>query len=118
MYPEANTAPILATMQFNGALTASFYLKSLLATKLYLPSTWSASATSLTVQVSADNATFSNLYRADTGSEYTLSGASASRCLLLNGNDLIGVHYIRFRSGTSASPVSQSGSVVLTVVPW
>lgn len=118
MYPEANTAAILATLAFNGALTASFYLKGLLATKLYLPPTWSATATQLTVQTSVDNVTFSNLYRGDTGAEYPISGAFASRCLLLNPNDLLGIHYIRLRSGTSGSPVSQSGSVVLVVVPW
>lgn len=84
------------------------------AIRVDMPAAWDAA--DLTFQVSLDGVTYSDLYDAY-GSEYVVR-ASASRAILLNPVDFIGVRYLKVRSGTGAVPVNQTAarSITLTLL--
>jgi hypothetical protein len=80
------------------------------ASALQMPITWTTA--SLTVQASADGVTFGDVFKA--GSELTLD-ADAGRVLLL-GTDLVGLQFLRFRSGTSLTPIQQEADRTLKLI--
>lgn len=80
--------------------------------RIVMPAAWTAAV--LTVQTSYDGTNFNNLYDIY-GAEYTIQ-AAASRSILLPIADVIGVRYMKLRSGTSASAVNQAAERALTIV--
>lgn len=90
-------------------------ISGLLPVKLICPfSAWTTAT--VTVQASYNGGTWFNLYDGVTGGEYTLQVANA-RILTLDPADFAGLKYIRFRSGTSATPVAQANlPITLTLV--
>ncbi|WP_425065628.1 hypothetical protein [Reyranella sp.] len=79
---------------------------------IIMPAGWTAA--DLTFKESVDNSTFVDKYDAY-GVEYTVVCA-ASRAIVINLPDFLGARYLKFRSGTSGTPVTQSGNRVLTLV--
>jgi hypothetical protein len=77
--------------------------------RIQMPGTWDAA--NLTFQTSIDNVTFANLYDSF-GNEYTVQ-AAASREILLPFVDFVGIRYLKVRSGTSGTPVSQTADRTL-----
>lgn len=75
-----------------------------------IPAGWAAGATTITFQVSHDGVTWQNLYN-DTGTEVSAT-AAASRNVSLSSIalDLAPWRFIKVRSGTSASAVTQEGN--------
>jgi len=77
---------------------------------LSIPAGWAAGATAITFQVSHDGVTWQDLYN-DTGTEVSAT-AAASRNVSLSSIalDLAPWRFIKIRSGTSASAVTQEGN--------
>ncbi|SMB93238.1 hypothetical protein [Deinococcus hopiensis] len=80
--------------------------------RLIVGAAWTAA--DITIQTSADNATWADLYDAY-GSVYTIK-AAASRSIILPVADLIGINYIRLRSGTPTTPVTQTSGATLSLI--
>ena len=81
---------------------------------IYVPATWTGTA--ITLQTSpASGGTFSDVYN-DAGIEVSLTVA-ASRAVTIDVNalNLASLRYVKFRSGTSASPTDESSAKVLTI---
>lgn len=79
---------------------------------LIMPSAWTAA--DVTFQVSADGATFVNLYD-KTGTEASTK-ADASQGIQLGDFDLAPWEYLKLRSGTAAVPVVQAAARIIQVV--
>lgn len=77
-------------------------------------STWDTAA--MTFQASTDGTNFFNVY--NEGTEYSLAGVVASAFNRVNVNVFLGARYIKVRSGTAASAVTQSGATIVTLVYW
>lgn len=77
--------------------------------RIDVPANWLAAG--LSVQVSADNITFYEMYDA-TGLLYSLP-VGASRGQLVTIADFLSVRWMKLRSGTLAAPVNQTNAPVL-----
>ena len=80
-----------------------------------MPGTWVAA--NLTFQTSADGGTTYQNFYDSVGNEYTVT-AAASRNIMINAADFLGVRYLKIRSGTSGTPVNQTASrdLILTTL--
>lgn len=104
---------LTASIPNGQSITANLDLGTSRLVRISTPAAWTAA--NLTFQVSADGATWVNLYDAS-GNEYTVT-AAASRGIIIPLSDFLGVRYIAIRSGTSAVPVPQGAQrdLVLTL---
>lgn len=100
-----------ATIANNANLSEAVTLGGLALLRISMPSAWTTA--SLTFQGSEDGTTFNDLYD-DSGTEVAVA-ASASRCIVVDPTKFISTPYLKVRSGTSASPVSQGGARTLTL---
>ena len=76
-----------------------------------MPAAWTAA--NITFQASADGITYDDLY--DNSTERSLTVA-ASRYLMQNIGDWVGLRYLKIRSGTSGTPVNQGASRIITLL--
>ena len=104
---ETTTVTIASGASLSGAVD----LQGRKLVAIDMPSGWTAA--SLTYQASADGVTYDDVY--DGATERSLTVA-ASRYMMQNIGDWIGVRYLKIRSGTSAAPVNQGASRVITLV--
>jgi hypothetical protein len=82
-----------------------------------IPAGWNGTATSITFQVSADGVTWQNLY-ADAGTEVTATvAASRNVSLAAIAASLAPWRFLKIRSGTTASAVTQEGNVISQYSP-
>jgi hypothetical protein len=100
------------TISTDGFLSGAITLTKLSPVRLNMPAAWTTA--NLTFQVSEDGTTFRNLYD-DAGSETTVT-AAASRSIIVDPLDFIGVGALKIRSGTAASTVGQAATRVIEVV--
>lgn len=108
----SGTALATQVQQIGGTFaTSGLNLAGLIPTGILMPSAWTAAA--LTAQVSADNATWSDLFDRN-GIEVTFQ-AAASRYIVIEPSLLTGTLLFRLRSGTSAVPVNQAADRDLTI---
>jgi len=77
-----------------------------------MPAAWTTA--NLTLLVSLDGTTYNPLYDKD-GVEVTIA-AAASRYIQLFPGDFEGFLYLKLRSGTSGTPVTQAAERVLSVM--
>lgn len=70
--------------------------------------------TAITFQTSSDGVTYGDLYD-ELGAVYTLVVA-ASRVVFISPGPLVGVGFIKFRSGTPAAPTAQAADTILSCV--
>ena len=106
------TATYSVTIANGASLSSSIDLQDYVPVRIDMPAAWTAA--NLTIQVSNDDSTFVNLYKA--GVEYTISGVSTSQGMAIPLQD--GVHmgrYIKVRSGTSGTAVNQGAARTLTI---
>ena len=97
----------------NGAsLSGVADLTGFMLAGIQMPSAWTAA--SLTFQVSLDGTTFQDMYATD-GTEVTVTGAAASRFLAFVPSDFAGARYLKVRSGTSGSAVTQGAARTLVL---
>lgn len=110
-YPELRSTTT-ATIASAGNLSGAVNLSELVPMAIIMPAAWTAAA--LTFQASADNSTYNDVYTSG-GGEYTVQ-AAASRFIVLDLTDFVGMRYLKVRSGTSGTPVAQAAQRVLTLV--
>lgn len=79
---------------------------------IVMPAAWTAAV--LTMQMSADDATFNDVYD-QSGSEVTIQ-AGAARYITLNPADFVGANALKVRSGTTGTPVAQGAERIITLV--
>lgn len=80
-----------------------------------MPAAWTAAA--LTIEVSADDSTYTGLAYDDLGSQCnTIASPVAGSAYALSLSGMLPYRYIRVRSGTTASPVNQGAARTVTVV--
>jgi hypothetical protein len=112
-FPDERTS-VAVTIAFNDAtgLSTPADLGGCSAVRIGMPAAWTAA--SLTFQVSVDGVSYANLYKSD-GTEYSVS-AAASREILLSPADFAGIRFLKVRSGTSGTPVTQlTADRILTI---
>lgn len=78
-----------------------------------VPASWTAAV--ITFQTSDDNSNFYNVYKSD-GTEYSHTVDSSRRVMVSPAEAASLGRFIKFRSGTSGSPVNQSGAKVITLI--
>lgn len=101
-----------ATIANNASLSDAVTLGAYRATALLMPAGWTAA--SITFQVSVDGTNYYNLYDA-AGNEKTIT-VSTSRAVYLPTDDFLGFKYMKIRSGTAGSPVTQLAERLVIVV--
>ena len=106
--PQARSAVIA----INTSLSAAVDLTGCTPAALEMPSAWTTAG--LSFQGSVDNSTFNNLYD-EFGTEITAQ-AAASRLIRLSPSDWWGIKYIKVRSGTSGTPVTQTSARTIKVI--
>jgi len=74
---------------------------------------WDTNAVSF--QGSFDGANYFDVLDVDSGLEYSIAGVVKEKLLPLKFQNFLCCEYIKVRSGTSASPVNQSGATVVTL---
>jgi len=78
-----------------------------------MPASWTSA--NLTFQGSADGINYANVYD-DTGTEVTVTAAASQYIVVSSPAKLLGIRWIKVRSGTNASPVNQGADRVVTIV--
>lgn len=98
--------PLTATIALNGNLSAAINIPNgYRIDAIVIPSTWVTA--NLTMQGSYDNSTYYDLYTY--GSELSIT-ATAGKATTLGGDNslLASKRYVKFRSGTASTPVTQT----------
>lgn len=111
------TVTIADTASLSGAVD----VRQCVVVGLALPSTWTSADITFANSVTAAGGDAVGTYNPvliPAGTEYTLEGSGlTSKFYSIPPADLAGLSFVKVRSGTSASPVAQSGaqSIVLVV---
>jgi hypothetical protein len=102
IYVGAPTVNIASGASLSGSISCPGTLAG-----IQMPAAWTTA--SLTFQVSLDGSTFTNVYDKN-GNEYTVLSTSsvASQYVIIPPADTVGWKYIKVRSGSSGSPVTQT----------
>lgn len=87
-------------------------LKGYTLVGIQVPSGWDAA--DITFQASGMGSAFNDLYTSD-DTEYAIE-AAASRYIAIPYADFVGLRFLKVRSGTTGSPVNQSGAVTLSLI--
>jgi len=105
---------VTASIASSGNLSAAVDLSGLVAVGIQMPAAWDTA--NLTFQGSPDGVTYTNVYK--DGAEYVVV-AAISQWLILEPADFAGIRYLKVRSGTSGTPVTQTAArtLKLTVRP-
>jgi len=107
-YLDKQTVTIASGSSLSGAIALSRYGVA----RIYVPSGWTAA--NLTFQVSEDGGSYANLY--DSGGNEVTVTAAASQAITLDPTVFgLGFQYLKIRSGTSASAVTQGSDRILTL---
>ena len=108
---------ITATIANGDSVSGSIALGDDPVVAIRMPAAWTAAV--VTFQVSDDGTTFGDLYNL-AGDETTVQipagGALAGKVVALSPWEFAGARYIKIRSGTGASPVSQGAARTLTLI--
>lgn len=97
------------------SLSAAVDLEGYTLTAIQMPSAWTAA--DLTFQAdapAADAGTYQDVYAAD-DTEKTVQ-AAASRFILLDPSEYIGIRRLKVRSGTTGTPVNQGGERTVQLI--
>ena len=118
------TATIASGQSLSGAVdlfaarTREEYDPTLAA--IQMPAAWTSAK--ITFQVSNDGETYGNLYKKDGSTEhevdvsgYTAASSGVVRTVQLEPQLFFGFRYMKIRSGTAASPVSQAAERSLSL---
>lgn len=95
------------------ALSAAVALGQAIPIGILVPASWTAA--NLTVLASVDDQNWSNVYDA-AGTELTITVGGSSRYIALDQTLFVGFVNIKLRSGTSGTPVNQTGAKTLKIV--
>lgn len=115
----ASPKKVVATIANGASLSAGVLVDGRL-TAILTPAAWTAAA--MTFQGSADGETYADLYTGGDGTAAELTVASASiptaaqRLLTLTFANLVGIKFIKVRSGTTAAAVAQGAARDVTLL--
>lgn len=113
MQPVKPLAKSLDVDILDGAsLSAAVNLQGGIITGIYVPASWTTAALTFQACDTADG-TFVDMYDSD-GNEISVAIGS-SQFVAINPTNFYGVNFIRLRSGTTGTPVNQSGDITLTL---
>ena len=114
--PAVGQGPLLqrrtASITSGQSLSASVDIKDQPIVAIQMPSTWTTA--NLTFQGSSDGTNFFNVYNME-GDEFTVTVAT-SRYVVLNPFEFQWARFIKIRSGTSGTPVSQGADRTIVIV--
>lgn len=102
-----------ATIAASGTVSSVVDMGSGRLFAIVMPSVWTAA--NLTFQASQDGITYSNMFDS-TGTEVTFTAAASQYIINAVPVEWIGVRYIKVRSGTSGTPVTQSAAAALVII--
>jgi len=107
---------VIASIAASASLSDAIDLAGSRLARIEMPNVWTAA--NLTFQSSFDNVTFNNLYDS-AGTEYNVT-ASSSRAIIIPLADFVGIRFLKVRSGTAGSAVTQAAARELRLVlaPW
>jgi len=100
------TYPLADTIATSASLSSGAQVNGIDVVGLLMPAGWDAAV--ITLQHSPDGSAWVNIYDQN-GAELTLQ-AAASRYIILPPSLLPGVGWLRIRSGTSGTPVTQTAT--------
>jgi len=103
-----------AVIAISTSLSAAVYIRGGLLAVIEMPAAWDAA--NLTFQASGDGTNYFNLYD-EFGTEVTVT-ASTSRRIRLEPSQWAGIQYLKIRSGTAGTPVTQTAERTLYVEIW
>lgn len=99
----------------NGAsLSDAVCVNDLVAIGLQLPAAWTSAT--VTLQGSMDGTTFVNIHENGANAEYAFTNAAASVGLSLSWETMLPWEWIKVRSGTSGSAVTQGAARTIGVI--
>lgn len=107
---EVNYADLSTTIANGAALSSAVTLSRRPILSILVPSGWDDAV--LTFQVSIDGITFYELLDED-GGAVSLTVAAGTVARITNLDQWAGFNYLKIRSGTSGTPVNQSGAVTI-----
>jgi len=103
------------TISSGQSLSSAIDLGSSTLFAIQMPAAWTTAA-NITFQASYDGVTYCNMYDSN-GTEMTVTGVAASEFIVLAlPTQWIGVRFLKIRSGTSGTPVSQGADRVLGLI--
>ncbi len=111
-YQAVVTSNLQATIAASASLSDAVDLSGTTLTGYILPSVWNTA--DITLQASADGTSFLDLYD-QFGNEMSHS-VVADRYVIVNPADFASIRFIKIRSGTSATPVTQTAQRLITLV--
>lgn len=101
-----------ATIAESASLSSGVNLRDSVVVGIIMPSSWTTA--DITLQASYDGTTYYDVYNMD-GDEYTIT-ASASRIIVLSPLEIQWARYIKIRSGTASTPVTQSAARSINLI--
>jgi len=103
------------TIAINTSLSGATYIGDGDLVGIMMPAGWTSAG--ITFQSSYDGVTYQNLWDA-AGNEITVSSSSAvaSQNITIDSDQFDGCVWIKFRSGTGASPVNQAAARTITLL--
>jgi len=107
---------VTATIASGASLSGACDLGNARLSAISMPSSWTTA--DLTFQASADGTTYQDLYASDNAgndAEY-LIGAGSARVITVPIADFAALRYLKVRSGTTGSAVSQGGDRTITLI--
>jgi len=108
-------ATVTATIAAAGSVTPSIDLTSTALLGFITSAAWTPAA--LNIEVSVDNTTWvTSVIGSDSTAAGSWSSITANTAYSLDPTSFLPYRYIRFRSGTSATPVNQAAARVFTVI--
>jgi hypothetical protein len=108
-YPVAASAVIASSGNLSGAIN----LGNTVLAGLILPGTWDAAV--LTFQGSIDGSTYADIYDGTTERSLTTAGV-LGKAITLDSSTWMAWRYIKIRSGTAGTPVTQTAQRTISLV--
>lgn len=105
-----------ATIASGASLSGAVKLAGAGISGLNMPATWTTANITFAASEDDDAGTFNAVYD-QYGAEYTVT-AAASRYIVVDPAMFVGMFAVKIRSGTSASPVNQSGDRSIVVATF
>lgn len=109
--------PMDVTISDGTSITAAINLAGYVPIGVYIPASWTTAALTFQMRPTADG-TFVDMYDAsgDELSYTAASGALSSKYLAFDPAQFYACQGLKIRSGTTATPVNQSGDITLTLM--
>ncbi len=109
---SVRAVPSAAVIAASASLSGAIDCEDTRISRIQIPSAWTTA--NITFQTSVDGVTYADLYDSF-GVEYVVT-AAASREIILPLADFLGIRFLKIRSGTTGTPVTQSAARSLPIM--